>query len=363
MNQNILKGLLIILVIIDHNDFSRSIFPEFLRGFGFHVMGFMIVPFLRPAAALNRELLQYAFRLYFPFLVMVTVLSLAVAFLTPVSLPQQAGAWALALYSGNSAALKGATHMALLWFLPSFLSMVVLRTVIDGAAYWSRVAAIAALCLVHPFIGTVAVPVQHYLPLGLLPALYVLPLGYLGVLLHQKLFMRQHRTAALLASAVLFTLVKSCQMHFGFENEIGFAAVADYRNPFALLCNDAEAVTGVLMVFQASRFHLGSLVEACGRLSLQMYLFHAFVAAAIYKVLGMMFADADVLALFAVSLAGTVVVTLVLARLLTGHPLLRSLLFPRTVQELKAAGWRAAPARPAQAAPAIGSDPVRGGDA
>lgn len=334
MNQNLVKGLFILLVVVDHNEFSRSLFPRFLEGFGFHVMGFMMIPFLRPAQPWNRNLGQYVFRLYYPFFILVSALSVAVALLAPADPLEQAGRWLHSLYSGNALLLKDTTHMALLWFLPSFISLVLVRSAIEYVGGPVRIAALCALWLVHPFIGAVARQVEDVLPLGVLPALYVLPLAYLGVWMHRSWFAPRGRLAAVLLGCSLFLLVKAGQMYFGFRNEIGFSSVADYRAPLALLFNDAEAVSGVLMVFQLSRLPLGRLIEACGKYSLQVYLLHAFVALLVYKLLVRIVPGGDALAMFVVSLAATVLLTLPLARLCAEQPFLRRLLFPRSPHEL-----------------------------
>lgn len=348
MNQNILKGIFIVLVVVDHNDYSRSVFPQFLQGFGFHVMGFMMIPFLRPAPAWNRDLGLYLFRLYFPFFLLATALSLAVALSTPVGAGEQAGRWVHSLYSGNAMLLKETTHMALLWFLPSFMSLVLIRSAIEHAGGRAGMMLLACLWLAHPFIGTVGRDIQDYLPLGLLPALYVLPLAYLGVWAHRTLFAPLDRTVAILLTSGLFLLVKMTQMHFGFQNEIGFSAVADYHDPLALLVNDAESVSGVLMVFQLSRLPLGRLLESCGKYSLQVYLLHAFVALLVYKLLSRLAPAGDALALFLFSLSVTVLLTLALARFIAEQPVLRRLLFPRTPREIGIAwpGEAHSPAHP-----------------
>jgi len=347
MNQNILKGIFIILVVVDHNNFARTVFPRFLDGFGFHVLGFMIVPFLRPALPLGHDLSHYLYRLAVPFLVATTLLSIVVCAISPIGIGPQAHRWLEAIYTGNAYALKDATRMALLWFLPSFLTLVALRSAIEHLGGTIRVAAIGILWLVHPFIGTFGRSIQDYVPMGLIPALYVLPLAYLGVWLHRSLFARLGAISAVLSGCTLYVLVKTAQMHFDLRNEIGFSAVADYRDPMALLLNDSEAVAGVLMIFQFGRLPLGRLIEACGRYSLQIYLFHAFVAVLIYRLCIKLIPHSSALVLFMLSMTVTVLATLALGRFLTRQPILRQILFPRTLHETRAL-W---PRRAAIAAP------------
>jgi hypothetical protein len=334
MNPNIVKGLLILLVIVDHNDFARSVIPGFLLGFSFHVLGFLTLPFLRPAPALDRHLVQYAFRLYHPFFVITTVLALVVFFISPVSFPHQLNLWLLSLYSGNFSLLKESTHMSMLWYLPSFVALVALRAAIEHAGPAVKCFILAGLVAIHPFIGLVAPAIQDFLPLGLLPVLYAIPLCYLAAAVHGRLFERCSRVTGIAASVALYAAVKYLQIRANLPNELGAAAVADYTQPYALLINDLEAVSGVWMVFQLGRFRLGSFIELAGKYSLQMYCFHAFIAAVIYKTLLFTNGKLGVIYLFPLSVAMTAAITVVVCRFLTERPAFRRMMFPKNVDEL-----------------------------
>lgn len=334
MDLNVLKGILILLVIVDHNDFSRSIFPGFLYGFGFHVVGFLTIPFLKPAPAWNRDMVPYLFRLYYPFFLLVTVLALVVGFARHVPAGEQLQSWLLTLYSGNSALLKQTTGMALLWFIPSFMSLVMLRSAIEHGGVLRKRIAIALLCVAHVFVGSVAFLVRDYLPLGLLPAIYVIPLAYLGVWVHRTLFSRLSPALALLVATALFVPVKYLQMQGHLYYEVGFAEVADFRNLNALVLDDLESILGVMMLFQLCRFDLGGFLRECGRYSMQIYLFHAFVALGVYKTVVKLMPGAGSIVLFTVSLATTALLTLLLARWLVRQPLVTRFVLPRSPQVL-----------------------------
>jgi fucose 4-O-acetylase-like acetyltransferase len=335
MNLDFLKGLLIILVVVDHNEFSRALFPGFLLGMTFHVVGFMTIPFLKPAPPVwTRQFADYAFRLYYPFLLLTCAMWALVTVMGSAPLMERLGVLGIALYSGNADMLKVATQMGLLWFLPSFISVVLLRGILGRCGTAWRVAGIALLLALHLVIGAVAKSIQDYLPLGLLPALYMVPLAYAGAALHRHAFERMGAATATLLALALFAAVKTLQMQLGLDNEVGFASVADYRHPLALLVNDMEAVFGTLMLFQFSRWKLAGLVAACGKYSMQVYLFHAFVALGIYKALLLIAPEGAPLVLFLVSVLLTVLLTLGLAWLVMRVPLLTRLIFPRSPQAL-----------------------------
>lgn len=334
MNPNIVKGLLILLVIVDHNDFARSVIPGFLLGFSFHVLGFLTLPFLRPAPAVDRHLFQYLFRLFHPFFVITTVLVVIVFLITPVSPQKQFSLWMLSLYSGNFNLLKESTHMSMLWYLPSFVALVVLRALIEQSSTVSKRLVLGLLIALHPFIGLLPVEIQDYLPLGLLPVLYAIPLCYLAAWLHTRLFERHSRLPSLVASIVLLCIVKYLQIRAGLHNELGAAEVADYTQPYALLINDLEAVFGVCMILQLGHLPLGKLFETAGKYSLQIYCFHAFFAAAIYKTASIYLGKLPVSLLFSASVALTFLTTLYVSDFLMKFPAFRRAMFPRDTNEI-----------------------------
>ncbi|MGZ7106339.1 MAG: acyltransferase family protein [Candidatus Angelobacter sp.] len=334
MNPNIVKGLLILLVIIDHNDFARSVIPGFLLGFSFHVLGFLTLPFLRPAPAVDRHLAQYLFRLYYPFFVITTALAIVVFLISPVSPQKQFSLWMLSLYSGNFNLLKESTHMSMLWYLPSFVALVALRALIEQSGRVAKFFILALLIALHPFIGLLPAQIQDYLPLGLLPVLYSIPLCYLAAYLHIRLFERGPRLPSLVASIALLCIVKYLQIRSGLHNELGAAEVADYTQPYALLINDLEAVLGVCMILQIGHLPIRTFFEGAGKYSLQIYCFHAFIAAAFYKILSNYSGKFPTASLFMLSVGLTFVTTLYVSHFLLKSPAFRRIMFPRDMSEI-----------------------------
>jgi hypothetical protein len=334
MNPNVLKGLLIILVILDHNDFARSVIPGFLRAFSFHVVGFMALPFLRDTMRpFTAQFAQYTFRLYYPFALVTCALSVAawIAAGTPAS--AQIQSTVLALYSGNWKVLDQTTGLALLWFLPSLISLLFLRALIESLPRYAGAMLLAMACVAHFFVGKISPAAQAYFPMGLLPAIYVLPLAYVIASIHKGVLARVPTWLAISCTLALFVAVKLVQMRMNLTNEIGFLQVASYTRPWNVLVNDLEAVTGSVMMFQLARALDSKLVATCGQYSMQVYLIHAFVAAAIYKLLGLLPAGSPLLA-FPLSLALTVVLSAALVTFLLRFSVVRRFVFPRSTHDL-----------------------------
>ena len=335
MNHNIAKGLLILLVIIDHNDFSRDVIPGFLRGLSFHVVAFMALPFVRTPRELTAEVVgKHFFRLYYPFLVFTCVVAAGYWLSSGRPFIDALANLLHALYSANAASLKTATNMALLWFLPSFFALLLIKGVIERASQSLRAFLVATVLVCHPLIGASSVSVQHYLPLGVLPAIYVVPLVYAIAFLQSKVFDPLPRKSALFVSALLFVIVKHAQMQMGLSQEVGFGLVSDYRDPLALVLNDLESISGTLLVFQMSRFRLGNIVERAGRYSLQVYLFHAFIGAALYAVIKRIPVSIHPGLAMAVCVVATLAASVLLAQAVFGAGRLKPALFPEDGREL-----------------------------
>lgn len=331
MNFDILKGLLIILVVIDHNDFSRSIFPDLLNGFTFHVVGFMAIPFFKPAIPWGRDVWHYALRLYYPYFLVVSAMSALLILVADIPIMTHIKHWIIALYNGNPDSLKAATHMALLWFLPSFIVVIVVRSMIERAPASGRIL-LCVLAIGHAFIGAVPTEWHQRLPLGLLPALYTVPLSVAIVACHRLAFAKMDRLIAIVIAFIIFAVVKYLQIRANLYAEIGFGVLADYSNPYALLLNDMEAVFGVLLLLQVSRFDFSALVRNCGRYSMQIYLSHAFISLALFLILKNLALPVEVA--FVLSVTATVIASLHVSRMMMSRSFLASLVFPRSLGDL-----------------------------
>ena len=336
MNLNLLKGMLIVLVVLDHNDYARSFIPGFLLGMSFHVVGFMAIPFLKtPPAPWGVTYGAYLFRLYWPF----AAIASATALLLGLKMGWGHGwLWWHALYSGDAATVKAATGLGMLWFLPSFIALVTLWGLYSKTHAGGRAALWALVLVAHAGMGPVAPALGPWLPSGLLPALYMFPLGFACAQVQQHWLDRARPLWATAGCAVLFGICKSAQMTAGLATEVGFAQVASAAAPPDLLLNDLEALSGTLLLFQLARCRLPGFLERLGEVSLQVYLLHAFVAFGVVRGLEKLATGWPLGLRFAVALVLTVALTYLLVRAILAAPLLRRLLFPRSPADLLGRG-------------------------
>ena len=187
---------------------------------------------------------------------MTCLLGAIVWLVSPARTLEDIGDLALALYGADMTVLKQTTNMALLWFLPSLFSLLVVKNWIDARGKEVKLAAIVFLVLAHLAIGGINDIYRLYFPSGLLPALYVIPLAGLIAFIHCKVLCRLNGAVALVVTVMLFLLVKYFQIKLGLKQEIGVGHVADYTKLPNLLINDLEAITGTLMLFQFARFNV-----------------------------------------------------------------------------------------------------------
>lgn len=335
MNQNIIKGFLILLVIFDHNEFAHVAFHGFLSGHGFHVVGFMVLPFLRPAGKFNSEFFKRIFfRYYYPFLIISVLMASLVAVINSTPFEISMKNLIIALYSGSSDALKTSTNMSLLWYLPSFISVLILKTALGDINRPLQIGLFFILFFLHFFVGILPREIHNYLPLGILPAIYIFPLAYIITNINNQYFMMLSPSISSFVLTIIFILVKSWQITLGSFEKIGYAVVASIAEPAALISNDLESIIGVLLIFQFSRLKFLSFIDRAGKNSLQVYLFHPFLALIIFK-LSTYFYSSQYLYLFlAITLSLTTILSLVLANKFMSNNLLRNKFFPLNVCHL-----------------------------
>jgi fucose 4-O-acetylase-like acetyltransferase len=330
MNQNVVEGFLIILVMFDHNEYAHQLFPIALQGFAFHVLGFLALPFLRPPEAASKTYFQkILFRYYYPFFLITCAMGILTMVMTGNLSWSGFENLSLALYSGNDAILKTVTQMALLWFLPSFLSVLLIRTFLGNHSGFLQRLTLVFIVIAHFFIADVAIQIRNYLPLGLLPAIYAIPLCYIAVFFNKTICRLLAPIPAAIISVCVFLVVKYFQMRLGLSQELGFAEVSDYADPLGLLVNDLEAVSGVLMLFQIARLKLPAFLKKCGDNSLQVYLIHPFIALLVFKSLEKLAPQANPMMLLFISLLPTIWLSVISAKIIMRKKLSRRFLFPK----------------------------------
>ena len=272
------KGVLILFIVLGHDAAAARLFPWLPRLlYGFHVIGFLLLPFLLPSrggAGRSRPeprlLADRAVRYLAPYVAFVLVATVLYTLMFAREVPLTLVGWRtfIGLVTGSAEWLKAACGFALFWFLPTLWAQTVLRYGWQVAGEHKTL--LLLIIVVHGSVG--AWPgLAEVLPLGLGPALFTLPLGLAALHLWPHV---QKRPVVTVAVAVVLALGARLA---DFNTNVAVLKVEDWRHPLRLLLQDAHAVSALLAIAAAGPWlaRLPGLVHL-GRWSMGVYLGHSF---------------------------------------------------------------------------------------
>lgn len=276
VDLDVVKAILICMVVIDHNDFVREIFPDFFRCLNFHVIGFLTLPFMRPPIPLSKKnTFDRVIRYMVPFLVFsvpaFTMYSLI--FLNPSFVIDNLIVFAWGVITGSAKLLNQSTGFSMFWFLPSLLGMVLLQSCIHSLSTPLKYLLISILFGLHFIIGLTAKNYLVFFPFGLPVVIYVFVLSKLIVILAKKT-----NQPLAIAWVMIFVISTYFSVTLKTATEVGFVEVASIYNIGTLIIHDLMAISGVLCVlYISSYFSKIYFLKEIGRHSLLIYLIHPFV--------------------------------------------------------------------------------------
>ena len=152
--SNAIKGLLIFLIVLGHNAvFTKSIPSSFEYLYTFHVQTFFILPFLygTKSKSLIDSFSKNFVRLYYPFLLFFTLLSILWLFAQgriadansvsdlDLSYSGKVLYFISAIFTGNYFLIDYFSGFQFLWFLPVMFSMNILRETLEERKYVQRI--------------------------------------------------------------------------------------------------------------------------------------------------------------------------------------------------------------------------------
>ncbi len=320
------KGMLIALVALGHCAAAQRVWPWLHAGglYDFHVLAFLLLPFLRPASACStRVFADRAVRYLVPFVAFALLSALVWhATLHPsvrwYDLP-------LALIRGDVSALAQGVGFTFLWFMPCLLSLTILRSLFAATRQPVRAILVAALLVLHGLLAGCALP----LPLNPLPALFALPLGWAVAALAPW----QRGRWLFLAVAIACGAIAGIS---GDHINVASLSLPDWRAPDRLLLHDVYAIAATL-----TAVHFGGVLARVpglaqvGRYSLVIYLSHQFVLKFIefWSVRQPWYAESTgKIAVAAVAVPLSLLAGWALARLLD-RPQIRPWILPQTLRD------------------------------
>lgn len=328
------KGLLLALVALGHSQSAQLACPWLREGglYDFHVIGFLLLPFLRPPAAFTRAVLvDRAIRYLVPYLVFALFSAVCWHLIFHPQVP-----WTTLPYGllrGDVYGLSGSIGFTYLWFMPCLLSLTVLRSLVATATQPLRWLLVLGVVSIHGAIVACFVP----LPFNPYPALWVLPLGWATAWLARFVHFRAVWILLACACGVL-----AARLHHHIN--VGAMALPTWQQPGLLILHDVYAVVATLAVVG-----LGPLLArvpglvALGRYSLAIYLGHQFVlkAAEVWASHQVWYASSQAkVGVAVIAVPASLALGWMLVRVLE-HPRIRSWILPNNVGDWPlTARWR-----------------------
>jgi fucose 4-O-acetylase-like acetyltransferase len=271
------KGILILLVVLDHNDWFRLVAPDLFKPLTFHVLGFFFLAFTFASHALDRSfVLDRIARYLVPFWWFLTVTSLGFLLVSPqLAVGGRVSAWVLALLLGNAPFVKASAGLLMLWFLPCLfgLSCLLAAHALITSPAVRRLAWGVAL-LFHLAIPLLPVLPLMWLPAGLAVAADIFVLG----LIWRAVLSRRLPNAWGPVSGLILIASYGALVVASINVEIGTLDVYGIDRPGVMLLQDLAGLSGVAFVV-----YLGTLLSrvrwlnAVGQQSLLVYLIHPVV--------------------------------------------------------------------------------------
>lgn len=331
-NVDTFKGLLIILVVLDHNDFLKMVMPALFKPLTFHVLGFLALPFLLPMKPLSGSFLRDRFVRYLvPFWWVLTLATIVywLMYKNQIDPWTHALDWFAAAAIGSAPLVKASAGFYYLWFLPCLAGLIAVLAIFQTLSRaWRWVMIVFALCC-HAFITTFSGWALTYVPLGLVIVFWVFPLGLLT----------RWAVSAPLVYRLRFVVLITFLGSYGYlalsreSLEVMLVDLRAISDPWVFLMQDLSAVAGVLVtLWLASKLGKMRFIALCGKHSLMLYLLHPFIfllGVRMSGIDGVNLGESGLLTAAGVSVLLTVLVTLALALGLAQLPVARSWLTPK----------------------------------
>jgi len=273
--SNKVKGILIVLVVIDHNDWFRQLSPQVFGPLTFHVLGFFLLAF-----SFGKKNLTYQFildriaRYMVPFWWALAVTALA---FTWVYQSQVKGAavlenFLMAALIGSASWVKASSGLFMLWFLPCLFGLSCLLAINDSRTGQRARAAAWGLAIAVNFSLPYLTGIwMTWVPFGLVIASYVF---FPGLIWRQLLLLRLPHYSGLLAFFVFLICYGSLVMN-KVHIEIGTLEIMALKNPLFMFLNFLSVFSAMLtLVWAVDYFGPLRWLEALGKNSMLIYLIH-----------------------------------------------------------------------------------------
>lgn len=280
----VIRGILILLVVIDHNNFTMFFGKTYFKPLTLHVYGFFLISFLsiasdtkKPLEFLTTRLIRYLW----PFFIFYSLYS--AAYFSSLGVHDLMSFFAVAqkfflgLVVGSFNLVKQGCGGAFMWFLPAFFGFsIIAKSYFYFAKY--RFGLFFVFCVVYFLPAYVLQKFGNLIPFGILLAIYILPLLIISFwfLKYRRRFFDRNQAATIFVLLTLEALLYKCLLADGEQIEMGALLLPTLFDGLKFFIFISSIVCFTLLVYMVSQV-IGSrfgFLALLGKHSLAIYLFH-----------------------------------------------------------------------------------------
>lgn len=274
-NVDCIKGLLAIVIAVDHNDFLRSLYPNLFAPVTFPVLGYFLLLFTFGNKVLSaRYIADRVARYLIPYWWALTAASFAYFLMYKGGKSPSDGfvAWGLAAVIGTAPFVKSASGFLMLWFLPCLFGLTCLLAVFNAIqSIPAKRFAVGLAITAHLMIPLLPSSSLFWLPCGVAIMMNIFILGliwrkFLNVQLPQL-----WGPIVFAIFAVSYGALVSVPVHL----EMATLDLVGIDAPWFMILQDLAGLGGVLTIVWLSSFiRKRHWFEQMGKNSIWLYLLH-----------------------------------------------------------------------------------------
>jgi len=289
-NSERIKGILIVVVAADHNDWFRQLAPNLFEPLTFHVLGFFLLAFTFGTKEwsltyISNRIARYMIPYWWA--LSATTLAFFLMYRSHASASDSLLAWGLAMLIGNAPFTKSASGLLMLWFLPALFGLTCLLAMFDSLRSHRIKLVVWGVALVAHLTTPVAPrAIMLWLPFGFAIAINIF---FLGLVWRELLNCRLPRLWGPIVTSI-FILSYGVLVSGPTHLEIATFYLVGINQPQILFFQDISGIMGVLtVVWLASLPKQLKWAEAIGKNSLLVYLIHPVAYVVIGKIIALVF--------------------------------------------------------------------------
>lgn len=292
---NWLKGILIIIVLADHNNFLRQVSTDFFRPLTFHVIGFLLLNFYGSYfshKSFRIFFIERSIRYLWPFFIFYFLYALVSNFANQITFTWKD--YLLGMMIGSFTTVKQGCGGAFMWFLPALLSFSIFVKLISYLNLTAIFLLFILSTVLHIFMGDINELFKTLQPFGIGVSLYLAPISIIFFLIQFSIGMKIPYGSRY-TILVLFIVAVVCHSILTMDRvniEVGALWVPSSSEIGSIIVNIISNVVALLFLWMLAYKNyrpLSSFTQMIGKNSLFIYLVHPFLLAVYTQLINRLF--------------------------------------------------------------------------